>query len=81
MVNTTADPVVAKDSPDSAATPFGQLSLRQAIALANVRPGSDTIAFDPTVFATAQTITLAGGTLALSDTSGVTTIQGPGLTC
>jgi len=78
VVNTTADPVVANTPPaDSAATPFGQLSLRQAITLANVRPGSDSITFDPTVFSTAQTITLAGGVLALSDTSGTTTIFGP----
>ena len=40
-------------------------------------PGANTITFDPTVFATAQTITLTGGQLALSNTSGAETITGP----
>ena len=77
MVNTTADPVVAKDSPDSAATPFGQLSLRQAIVLANVRPGSDTITFDPTVYSTAQTITLAGRALRYPTPAASRPFRGP----
>ena len=36
-----------------------------------------TITFDPTAFATPQTITLTGGQLELSDTSGTETITGP----
>jgi RHS repeat-associated protein len=42
----------------------GQMTLRQAIALANASPGEDTIEFDPILFSTPQTITLAdhGGT-------------------
>ena len=35
-----------------------------------------TITFDPTVFATAQTITLTAGQLELSNTSGTETITG-----
>jgi hypothetical protein len=51
-------------------------SLREAILCANAFPGH-TITFDPTVFATAQTITLTLGQLELSDTAGPTTITGP----
>ena len=54
----------------------GNTSLREAIASANVLPGH-TITFDPTVFASAQTITLAGLQLDLSDTSGTETITAP----
>jgi hypothetical protein len=52
-------------------------TLRAAIAGANALAGADTITFDPTVFATHQTITLGGSQLELSDTSGATTITGP----
>ncbi len=68
VVNTTAD--------GSASSP-GELSLRQAVALADSLGGFQTIAFDPTVFATAQTITLTSGELELSDTTGTVTINGP----
>ena len=54
----------------------GSTSLREAIASANALPGH-TITFDPTVFATAQTITLAGLQLELSETSGTETIMAP----
>ena len=50
VVNTTAD---FSDPTD------GKTSLREAIASANALPGH-TITFDPTVFASAQTITLTG---------------------
>jgi Bacterial Ig-like domain (group 3)/Right handed beta helix region len=73
-----SQPLVVNTTADSPPTSFGQLSLRQAIVLANIRLGDDTITFDSTVFATPQTITLRGGVLALTDTSGTTTIQGPG---
>jgi hypothetical protein len=66
-----------------AATPVvGQLTLRQAVADANANPGSDTIAFDPTVFAAGSlhTITLTQGQLEFGDSTGVTTIAGPGET-
>ena len=39
--------------------------------------GDDTITFDSTVFNTPQTITLTGGQLELSDTTGTETITGP----
>ena len=60
----------------------GGLSLRQAIAYANALPGgrhrSPSI---PTVFATPQTITLAGTQLDLSDHGETLTITGPAAGC
>ena len=67
VVDTTAD---FSDPAD------GKTSLREAIASANALPGH-TIIFDPTVFASAQTITLTGRQLELSNTSGTETITGP----
>ncbi len=67
VVNTTAD---------NFGFSHGTISLRDAIAGANAVPGQ-TITFDPTVFASAQTITLSLGQLELSDTSGTETITGP----
>ena len=62
---------------DAAGSPAGKLSLRQAVNLANVLDVAETITFDSTVFATAQTITLAQGQLELADTGGTETITGP----
>ncbi len=67
VVNTTADDFGFSN---------GTTSLREAIAVANANPGQ-TITFDPTVFATAQTITLSLGQLELSNTTGTETITGP----
>ena len=55
----------------------GPGSLRQAIEGANAQGGAETITFDPTAFATPQTITLTSGQLELSDTTGTETITGP----
>ena len=55
----------------------GPGSLRQAIQDANDQSGDNDITFDPTAFASAQTITLTSGQLELSDTSGTETITGP----
>jgi fibronectin-binding autotransporter adhesin len=55
----------------------GTGSLRWAVTWANTLPSADTITFDPTVFGTAQAITLTSGPLTLTD-SAPTTIQGPG---
>jgi hypothetical protein len=66
-VNTTAD----------GGSPPGTLDLRAAMDLANLLTGAQTITFDPTVFATDQTITLGYGQLVLSNTSGTETISGP----
>ena len=55
----------------------GQLDLRGAVGLADVLPGAHAITFDPTVFASVQTITLTSGQLELNNTSGTETIIGP----
>src|SRR6516225_37731 len=55
----------------------GETDLRDAIEQANMNGGNQTITFDPTVFATPQTITLGVGQLELSDTTGTETITGP----
>jgi hypothetical protein len=52
-------------------------SLRWAVGQANMTGGDQTIDFDPTVFGTPQTITLAGTQLELTDTTGTETITGP----
>ena len=52
-------------------------SLRWAVGQANAAGGAEAITFDPTVFATPQTITLSGTQLELTDTSGTETITGP----
>ena len=53
----------------------GNLTLRQAVNLANTLPTADTISFSA-LFNTAQTISVATGQLVLVDTAG-TTIVGP----
>ncbi len=68
VVNTTSDGIES---------PAGDLNLRQAVNLANVLTGAQSIRFDPTVFANPQTITLTGGQLELSNTGGTETIVGP----
>ncbi len=55
----------------------GLLSLPFAITLANDAGAASTITFDPTVFATPQTIILTGRQLELSNTAGLQTITGP----
>src|SRR5262249_49337045 len=55
----------------------GPGSLRQAILDANAQQSASDITFDPTAFATPQTITLTSGQLELSDKSGTETITGP----
>src|SRR5213080_786003 len=52
-------------------------SLRWAVAQANATPGADTINFS-SLFNAAQTITLTGGQLTLTDTTGATSITRPG---
>src|SRR5262249_31743690 len=57
---------------------LGQLDLRQAINLANVQPGTNTVRFDPSVFGTTpRTITLTEGELELG-AAGSLVIDGPG---
>jgi hypothetical protein len=58
----------------------GSLTLRQAVADVNAHGGANTIAFDPKVFSpgSLHTITLLRGQLELTNTTGQTTIAGPG---
>jgi len=65
---------VAVDEFDGNVLP-GDLSLREAIDLANASPASaDIVQFDPVVFATAKTITLTLGEIAIA---GPTSVTGP----
>ncbi len=60
-------------------TDFGPGSLQEAILEANTNPGAagSIIAFDPTVFATPQTITVPN-TLVPSESAGPEVLEGPG---
>jgi CSLREA domain-containing protein len=70
VVTTTVDEDNGLSDPS-----FGSgTSLREAIHYANIHPGPDVITFDPTVFATPQSITLTLGELAITDS---VTITGP----
>ena len=68
MVNTTID---------GTGSPSGDLSLRQAVNLANVLGADETITFDSALFATPRTIALTQGQLDLSDTGAIQTITAP----
>jgi hypothetical protein len=55
----------------------GSGDIRWCIDQANANHQANTIVFDSTVFSTAQTITLSGSALALTDTAGTQAITGP----
>jgi CSLREA domain-containing protein len=63
VVTTMAD----EDNGTSDPTVGSGTSLREAIHYANMHPGPDVITFDPTVFATPQTITLTLGEIVITD--------------
>ena len=67
---------VVNSTADAASFYNGTTTLRDAITFANTFSGH-VITFDPTVFASAQTITLTAGQLTLSNTTGPETITGP----
>ncbi len=69
--------LVVNSTADGSGNQPGKLDLRGAVNLADVLKGAQTITFDPTVFATAQTILLTSGPLELSQTGGLETITGP----
>jgi SdrD B-like domain len=72
---------VVNNASDSIIITPGVLTLRQAIEKADAHPGADTITFSPAVFppSPSHIITLTHGVLELSDTTGSTTIKGPGM--
>ena len=69
--------LVVDTTADGTGSPSGTLSLREAFNLANVNDVAATITFDPTVFAMTQTVTLTQGSLELSSTGDMLTINGP----
>jgi hypothetical protein len=70
--------LVVNTTSDALAPGAGLLSLREAIGFANLdRTGNSKITFDKKVFATAQTITLRGGQLELSNATEAESITGP----
>lgn len=88
-INVTADAAYVIGSPADATVTIGQNdflvintndagegTLRQAVLNANAIAGDDTITFDATAFATAQTITLTSGEIVISSNA---IVQGTGL--
>ena len=73
------NPLIVNTTIDGTGSPSGDVSLSQAINLANTLGGPETIIFDPAVFAAPQTITLSMslGTLNFTDTTGLEAIDGP----
>ncbi len=69
-------PLVVNTTDGGDKTVPNKLTLFEAVELANFRTSADTITFDPTVFASPQTITLTAGQLELTD-SATTTITAP----
>ncbi|HZK81016.1 MAG TPA: hypothetical protein VFC46_08120, partial [Humisphaera sp.] len=75
-VNTTQD-THAVNPAASALDASGNVSLRSAVEWADVQSSDSTITFDPTAFATAQTIRLTNGELDITNTANSLTITGP----
>jgi hypothetical protein len=72
-------PLVVDTAIDGLGSGLGQLSLRQAVDLADVLTGGATITFDKSAFARPSVITLTAGQLELSNATGSVKIVGPGL--
>ena len=72
-------PLVVNTAIDGLGSPPGELSLRQAVNLADVLTGGATITFDRSAFTRKSVITLADGPLELSNATGPVAIFGPGL--
>ena len=72
-------PLVVDTAIDGLGSGLGQLSLRQAVNLADVLEGAATTTFDKSAFSTPTVVDLTAGRLELSNTSGPVNILGPGL--
>ena len=71
--------IVVNSVVDQDLTNVGLISLRDAITAANTTPGPDTITFAPSLTAGGATeFPLLRGQMQITDTSGKTTINGPG---
>ncbi len=75
---TRPGPLVVNTAVDGTGSALGQLSLRQAVNLANVLPGGQTITFGRSAFAGHSVIDLTAGQLELSNVTGAVNIIGPG---
>lgn len=73
----TQSTIVVNTTTDGGGSALGTVSLRQAVALANLETAATIINFANSAFATAQTIILSGGPLILSNTTANITVQGP----
>jgi hypothetical protein len=74
--------LVVNTAIDGADAPAGELSMREAVNIANAPDSADagaaeSITFDPTAFASPRTIKLDGSSLNLSNTTGSETITAP----
>jgi CSLREA domain-containing protein len=76
-LNLTVDTTSDNGSLTACTATANDCSLRGAISRANDSAGDDTIVFDATVFAAAQTITLGGSELSINENGGLT-ITGTG---
>src|SRR5262249_22035040 len=74
-----AGPLVVDTAIDGLGSPLGELSLRQAINLADVLTGGAMITFDRSAFDRKSVIALTAGQLELSNATGPIRILGPGL--
>jgi hypothetical protein len=74
-----AGPIVVNTSIDGVGSAQGNISLRQAVNLANALQGGDTITFNTSGFPTPTVIDLTAGQLELGNTTGPINILGPGL--
>ena len=70
-------PLVVSVATDGVGAPSGELDLRTAVNIDNIRASATAITFNTTAFATAQSINLVDGQLELSKTTGTMTINGP----
>ncbi len=75
---TRPGPLVVNTAVDGTGSALGQLSVRQAVNLANVLPGGETITFNRSAFAGHSVIDLTAGQLELSNVTGAVNIIGPG---
>jgi hypothetical protein len=75
---TQPGPLVVDTAIDGLGSPPGELSLRQAVNLADVLTGGATITFDQSFSTKPSVITLTAGPLELGNATGAVAILGPG---